>query len=152
LDESGMSRVQRRIQGFGDDDLKRQLWFIQASFATMRTAAGRRRQATEHPVVQDNVIDRARLLEAARAVGDRLEKLAVRGDDDATWIGLNYMNEGNAAVKPLDWDLYDGVPGVVLFLAYLGALTGEARFTTLAERALTTLHRAAERDRSRAGL
>jgi type 2 lantibiotic biosynthesis protein LanM len=38
-------------------------------------------------------------------------------------------------------DLYDGLPGVALFLAHLGALTGEPRYTDLAEAALGALRR-----------
>jgi type 2 lantibiotic biosynthesis protein LanM len=156
LDESGMTMVQRRIQRLSDNDLSKQLWFIRASFATMPSAAGRRREA----IVQDTVMDRERakrrpdrptpqeLVTAARALGDRLSTLAVHGEDDVTWIGLNYMNEGNAAVKPLDRDLYDGISGVALFLAYLGAMTGEGRFTTLAQRAMTNVLRGIEGDRS----
>ena len=148
LDESGMAMVQRRVQRLGGNDLGKQIWFIRASLATLRSAAGGSRQVTHHPVVQTTVIDRERLLTAARAVGDRLETLAVRGEDDVTWIGLNYINEGNAAVKPLDMDLYDGIPGVALFLAHLGALTGEERFTTLAERAVTNMRRRIEAEGS----
>ena len=113
LDSSGMAMVRPRLQRLAADDLAKQLWFIRASFATMRSASGRRRQVTHQSVVQDTVIDRervkaqARYGEASRAaggctVGDRLETLAGRGEDDVTWIGLNYRNEGNAAVKPLD--------------------------------------------------
>jgi type 2 lantibiotic biosynthesis protein LanM len=150
--ESGMTMVHRRVGRLSEDELAKQLWFIRASFATMSGANGRRRQAARHPVmqdtVQDAVIDRERLLTAARAVGDRLEMLAVRGEDDVTWIGLNHMNAGNAAVIPLGVDLYDGVPGIALFLAYLGEMTGEDRFTTLAQRTLTNIRRAIEADRS----
>jgi type 2 lantibiotic biosynthesis protein LanM len=45
-------------------------------------------------------------------------------------------------------DLYDGQTGVLLFLAYLGALTGERRYTTLAESALASVRRMIDRDRS----
>ena len=45
-------------------------------------------------------------------------------------------------------DLYDGLPGVALFLAYLGAITREERYTALAHDALTTLRRQVERGRS----
>jgi type 2 lantibiotic biosynthesis protein LanM len=40
------------------------------------------------------------------------------------------------------------LPGVALFLAYLGALTEEPRYTELARRALTTLRRQLDRSRS----
>jgi lantibiotic modifying enzyme len=86
--------VQRRVQRLRDDDLAAQLWFIRASFATMPAGAGRSREVTHYPIAQNTVLDRERaqrkpdrakpqeLLAAARAVGDRLETLAVRGEDE----------------------------------------------------------------------
>ena len=71
----------------------------------------------------DVAADREGLLTAARAVADRLAALSVRGHDDATWIGLTRQNERNVAPGPLGTDLYDGLPGIALFLAYLGQVT-----------------------------
>lgn len=76
------------------------------------------------------------LLAAACAVGDRLEALALRSENDATWIGLIPVKNHNWTRVPLGLDLYSGVPGVTLFLAYLGAITHEKRYTALAQAAL----------------
>jgi type 2 lantibiotic biosynthesis protein LanM len=78
-------------------------------------------------------------LAAARAVGDRLEELAVHGEDDVSWVGLAATQEHAWSLVPLGTDLYDGLPGVALFLAYLGSVTGEERYTRLARAALRTL-------------
>jgi type 2 lantibiotic biosynthesis protein LanM len=43
-------------------------------------------------------------------------------------------------------DLYDGLPGIALFLAYLGAITREERYTALAQAALNATRR--EHDQS----
>jgi type 2 lantibiotic biosynthesis protein LanM len=42
-------------------------------------------------------------------------------------------------VVPLGTDLYDGLPGVALFLGYLGHVTGQRRYTALSRAALATL-------------
>src|SRR5205085_12376355 len=55
-------------------------------------------------------------------------------------IGLSSAVDA-PSVLPLGLDLYDGLPGVVLFLAYLGHLTGDQRYTDLARRGLTSLQR-----------
>ncbi len=47
-----------------------------------------------------------------------------------------------------DVDLYGGLPGVTLFLAYLGAITGEQRYTALAQQACDTMLRRLEKNRS----
>jgi type 2 lantibiotic biosynthesis protein LanM len=79
------------------------------------------------------------LLAAARAVGDRVEALAVRGDGDASWIGLMLTARDHWTLQPAGLDLYDGLPGIALFLGYLGAVTREARYTQLAQAALTAV-------------
>jgi hypothetical protein len=81
------------------------------------------------------------LIDAARAVGDRLQELAFGGHEDASWIGLVQSSESAWGLSPLGTDLYDGLPGVILFLAYLGSLTGDGRYPALAASALTTLRR-----------
>jgi type 2 lantibiotic biosynthesis protein LanM len=75
-------------------------------------------------------------LAAARAVGDRLDVLAWRTGKEAGWLGLAPFREGRWAIAPLGLDLYDGLPGVALFLAHLGAVTGEERYAALARAAL----------------
>ncbi|HWT83854.1 MAG TPA: type 2 lanthipeptide synthetase LanM, partial [Candidatus Methylomirabilis sp.] len=61
------------------------------------------------------------------------------GKHDASWIGLTLANQQHWSILPLGLDLYDGLPGVALFLAYLGEAAGEARYTALAQRAVATL-------------
>ena len=48
------------------------------------------------------------------------------------------MRDEQWSLQPLGMDLYDGVPVVTLIPAYLGAMTGAERYTTLARAALKT--------------
>ncbi|MGB8507353.1 MAG: type 2 lanthipeptide synthetase LanM family protein, partial [Pyrinomonadaceae bacterium] len=80
---------------------------------------------------------------AASAVGDKLELLAHCGADDAAWVGLTLVNEKHWSLMPMGAELYAGVSGVALFLAYLGHLTREERYTTLARKAWQTVRRQA---------
>lgn len=139
LDETGMSLVRRRLQRMDEDDLKQQSWFIRASLATLAGTGQHRQHSVAHPVAPHGSASKARLLAAARDIGDRLEALAISDGIAATWIGLTLTPHDTWVLAPLGLDLYDGVPGVVLFLAQLGALTGEARYTTLARRGLATM-------------
>src|SRR5262249_44787367 len=148
LEETGLSLVRRRVLQLGERALERQLWFIRASLATVSAGAGRvpdRSPRQEEPAAG---ADRGRLLDAARAVGDRLEALALRDDRGASWIGLDRGPEGDWTLTPVGVDLYGGLAGLALFLAYLGSVTGEARYTGLAREALSTMRRRVERDRS----
>lgn len=138
LYESGLDSSMRRVRELNEDDLDRQLWVIQASLATQ--AIGRRiqRNARNASVLAHGSV-RDKCLQAALAAGHRLEVLAARRNNSASWIGLEPTAKGQWLMVPLGTDLYDGLPGVALFLAYLGVITREDRFTGLARAASTTL-------------
>jgi len=87
------------------------------------------------------LIDRAQLIAASCAVGDRLAETALRGAGDVSWIGLNLVRQTQWILVPLGLDLYDGVPGIALFLAYLGSISGRERYIALARAALATVRR-----------
>jgi type 2 lantibiotic biosynthesis protein LanM len=150
FDESGMTLVQRRLRRLSDEDYAQQLWIIRASLATLAPGVAQARWPAYQLTEPENSADPERLLEAARAVGDRLEALALRGAYDVSWIGLKLTGKDQWSLVPLTADLYDGLPGVTLFLAYLGAITGEERYTSLAQTVLTTFRR--QVDRGRAGI
>lgn len=94
-----------------------------------------------HLAEPQNSASREQLLRAALAVGDRLESLALRDEKNASWVGLTLINQKHWTLASLGADLYDGLSGVILFLAYLGSVTKGKRYTTLAKTALTTMQR-----------
>jgi type 2 lantibiotic biosynthesis protein LanM len=140
--ETGVERVRRRLGQFGAADLARQLWFLRASLTTLATDAGAAAQPGYRLTGNAPAADPQRLLAASRAVGDWLAEHAIHGPaGDVNWIGLTLVRDEQWCLLPLGMDLYDGVPGVAFFLAYLGAITGAERYTTLARGALKTLRR-----------
>lgn len=141
FDETALTLVHRRLRQLSEPDLKQQRWFIRASLTALTTTGDR---AEWHPYPRTKprgTADRERLLAAARAAGDRLETLALQDAHNVSWVGLSLVNDRYWSLLPLGEDLYDGTPGVALFLAYLGAVTQEVRYTTLAKAALTTARR-----------
>lgn len=78
------------------------------------------------------------LRNAAQAIGDRLAALALRRHHSAFWIGPTRSAQRHTCPPPA-LDLYAGQGGIVLFLAYLGAVTGETRYTELAQAGLLGL-------------
>lgn len=149
LDEPSLASVHRRVQQMSDADLARQRWIIQASLTSLHLNMDEQKSHSTYPLIDSHtVVKPEHLLAAACAVGDRLETLALRGEDDASWIGLTLINERHWSIAPLGCDLYDGLPGIALFLAYLGEITAEERYTTLARAALTTVRRQLERNRA----
>jgi type 2 lantibiotic biosynthesis protein LanM len=140
LNESGLDRARQRMEQFGAADLKRQLWFLRGSLTTMASSrrARPRMQLESEPGVN---IESTQLIAASCAVGDRLWEMALRGADDVTWIGLNLAGEKQWMLAPLGLDFYDGLPGIVFFLAYLGSVSGKERYTSLARAGLETVRR-----------
>ena len=148
IDETGMSRARRRIDRLGESDLSYQTWVIRASLATLASGQPWSQRPLPSAIAPSQAPDAARFMAAARAVGDRLAALAVHGADGRVgWVGLSITPRENWVLSPLWLDLYDGLPGIALFLAYLGAVTGEPRYTALAEASLATIQRLIERDR-----
>ena len=77
--------------------------------------------------------DRGRLLAAARAVGDRLEVLRCTTSRCLPAFGRDLSPRGHWTLMPMGVDLYGGLAGQALFLAYLGTVTEETRgYTSLA--------------------
>lgn len=138
---AGLDLAQRQLQSLHEDDLTRQLWIIEASLATLQMGYEDQTRLVLplHPVQQP--VKRAQMIAQAKALGMRLEKLAVQHDDGACWLGVHLFREKTWGLFPVGIDLYDGASGIALFLAYLGSVTGEARFTSLAELALAAIRK-----------
>ncbi|RKG77401.1 type 2 lantipeptide synthetase LanM [Corallococcus exercitus] len=131
---SGLSRVMERVAALGEEDLRRQRWFIEASLATLSEDMGG--GAPYLPAEPRAPVERSRLLRAALAVGERLETLALRAGDEAWWVGMMAEREHEWRARALGMDLYGGVTGIALFLAWLGEVTGEERPRALAQAAM----------------
>jgi type 2 lantibiotic biosynthesis protein LanM len=145
FDEPGAALVRRRIERLCERDLRQQLWFLDASLTTLSIDLYRDNWPSYTVSEPSKKADRRRLLDAARAVGDRLDELALRIETEATWVGVAGVDGRYCSLAPLDSSLYEGVPGVALFLAYLGAVCGEERYTGLSRLALATVRRQARR-------
>lgn len=137
--ESGLKLVAQRLSLFDAEDLARQIWLIRASFMSMSMSinpAMKKMLALQPSLIPAT---RERLVGAACAVGERLRSLAVYSDDAAGWLGMAAVKGHSWALLPADGGLYSGIPGIVLFLGYLGYITGETRFTELARLAFKTI-------------
>lgn len=134
LPETGVARVRRTLAALGEPHLKRQLWIASAHLAT-RSVAAEPVSAGAGAVPAEDAGDEElcdRALALARAVADRLETSSYRGSGRHGWLGLDFSALGRWSVRPLGVDLYNGYPGVALFLAQLATVTGQERYAGLA--------------------
>jgi type 2 lantibiotic biosynthesis protein LanM len=153
---TGFQVCEDRMHGMGEGDLQRHLWWVRASLLSSLTelsvetarppASGPSSQARREP---GPPVERSRLIAAACAVGDRIATLSCSDEGMVSWLGLHQDGAQSWVFSPMTLDLYGGMPGVALFLAQLGRLSGEERFTQLARNVSNTLRQLAERSRTR---
>ncbi|MFF3665999.1 type 2 lanthipeptide synthetase LanM family protein [Microtetraspora malaysiensis] len=130
-----LDRVHAKLAGMGAADRARQEWIIRATLATRPAVTGAApREEPGRPLVPPETADRC--LEQAVRIADRLSELAIHDGERVSWLGLQPVGEAGWRVSPLKTDLYGGHTGIAVFLARLGAVTGERRFADLARRAL----------------
>ncbi len=148
FEESGIERVTKHIQQLDEEDLERQTWVIRASFACATPITDKMTRKTLQLRPSKTTPTRERLLAAAQTVGNRLSKLAFANKETVGWLGIDTAKEREWNLLAAGEDLYNGTAGIVLFLAYLGMLTGEERYTALARSALPALrHRITQKKR-----
>jgi type 2 lantibiotic biosynthesis protein LanM len=142
FEHSGLASVEHRIGQLSESDLERQSWIIRVSIAALAS------QSADHPIraslgLRSSQAEASReaLLAAARSIADRLTELSLRIDDEAAWIGLVSSGQHGWRLLPLGQDLYDGLTGIILFLAYAGKVFADERYTCLARSALKNLWR-----------
>lgn len=152
FETSGMEQVRHRLQQLNSEDLAWQVRLIESSLSTL----GMEAEAVEWvsvslPEIQtipEQETLNSELLQTACTIAERLESLALRDGEMASWIGIRLIDKNHWTVAPLGWSLFDGIPGIALFFAYLEEVTQESRYTKLAQQALSTLQRQVEYDRS----
>jgi type 2 lantibiotic biosynthesis protein LanM len=139
LTETAMETVHNRVKMLGAEDLRWQTWLIRASFTTLSLNQSAGHVRSYSSFVPSTVPTPQRLLDAARAFGDQLATQALRKEQFASWIGIHAFQEDQWSIAPLGLDLYGGLPGVTLFLAYLSSVTGDKHYQILAEAALANI-------------
>ncbi|RCG22422.1 type 2 lantipeptide synthetase LanM [Sphaerisporangium album] len=95
--------------------------------------------APEGSAPEGAVLDRDRLVAAARGVGDRILGRAYQDGGRTNWLGLEPAGDRRWTIMPLGAGLATGYTGTALFLAELADMTGIERYAATARRALEPL-------------
>lgn len=139
FDTPSLELVRRRVKQLGEDDLSKQTWIIEASLATLLMDRDATIGASVDVPSSTRTAEHEQLLTLANAAGKRLGELALQNETGAYWLGVGPLDESTWALVPSGTDLYSGTTGIALFLAYLGAVSGDPAPTLLARRAMTSL-------------
>lgn len=144
LDGSALENATYQLRSLDAEDLERQTAFIRASLAI------RRDETVTRSMVRT---PRADPLAGAVRIGELLRDHAIRGaDGSVTWVGafLDPSSE-RVVLQPPGPGLYEGLPGIALFLSALVRVDGPG-WRDLALAALRTAWQPLERDPSVLGI
>ncbi|GHO54866.1 type 2 lanthipeptide synthetase LanM family protein [Ktedonobacter robiniae] len=137
--ESGLDMVQREILRLNERDLALQSWLIRSSFIYLVNGSNRNLYPSLQLDPTPRPFSHERALDAALAVGERLHELMLENGEFIDWMGVSIFDQEAWGLGPAGADLYAGNAGIIFFLAYLGALAGKEKYSTIARRALKML-------------
>ncbi|MEA5579312.1 type 2 lanthipeptide synthetase LanM family protein [Anabaena sp. UHCC 0451] len=142
--QSGIELVHQRLTKLNQEDLEKQTWFIKTSLATLQisdNADSHKIKLGQKPNTNkvNNPNFQSELLAAACKIANRLQILSYQNSEFINWMGLTLTPSQQWTLAPLGTDLYAGIPGVALFLAYMGEITQNQNYTDLAKAAIKTL-------------
>lgn len=137
LDKSALQRACERLSELSAADLELQRWIVRTSMAgsAKASAAPPRRRSPGRVRHEAGATLQRRALQKALCIGERLSELAIRSGTQANWLGVTTDSKQAHRIEPLGGDLYDGLPGVALFLAHLAEVSHEERYLELAQAA-----------------
>jgi len=137
--QTGLEAVEQRLEHLNEEDLALQCWMIQAAFTSVAAATRQKTKKKELHQPSQMPITHERLIKAACTTGDQLCELAIWRDGAVGWLGVAQNADLHWELQPADTSLYHGNAGIALFMAYLGSVTGEQRYTRHARAALATI-------------
>ncbi len=123
--EPSLESVLRRLKALGQEDLERQIAFIEGSLYaySARDAAVVSRPTAQPPADESDASAEPpppeAFVEPALALAEEIRARAILAEDrGATWISPQYLVEADRyQLQPMGYDLYGGTCGVSLFLA-----------------------------------
>jgi type 2 lantibiotic biosynthesis protein LanM len=144
----GWEECRARIEAMCDADLDRQTWLARVAMADLSAHVdgniGGRGRPSSDPTPD-------KLISTAIRVGERICDIAITNGERATWLIPAFADTNKLVTTVAEYDLYNGLSGIALFLGHLGSITGQARFSRLAIAAMSealALYKAADRDAS----
>lgn len=128
-DESGLARALRRLRNFDQAEVDWQSRIVNVSTSGMPGSpqdGPAPRALFEVQESVDGASIRTAILAGAREAAEHIAAVAIRSGPGAAWIGLDWLGDSEVSqLVPLGFDLYNGAPGISLFLAAYAQVTGD---------------------------
>ncbi|MFY0528773.1 type 2 lanthipeptide synthetase LanM family protein [Archangium gephyra] len=138
---TGLESALARIRALDEATVERDLWWIRASLLSTMNGVALEQPRQPHAPSAPGPVEPSRLVEAARVIGDRLLTLSFSHEGVLYWMGTRQGDKDRWPFSLMKLDLYGGMPGLTHFLARLGQVSGEARFTQAARQATESMLR-----------
>lgn len=141
--EDGISRAHCLFAAFGKSALEEQVDIIRLALSRVRTIEqstairGKRRLVAQVPTAgsQQKTFE-----QAVDDIAESIMSAAIEGETSAAWIGLDWLRDSDVCqLAPLGGDIYNGAPGVSLFLACHARTLGANRSAALARKGIAAL-------------
>lgn len=136
---SPWEHVKTRLLKMSDQHCREQVWFIKASMATLSPRSEPARSKTG--VILARVRSNSVFLDAARLTADKILSLALKAGEEIAFLGLRHSSADEWTLRPLEFDLYNGLSGIALFFAYLGAATKDECHRAFASGLVATIRK-----------
>lgn len=146
FDRTELDAVRSKIAAADPVELERQLAVVRDAFEVVRLGSGNPPRASFHLAERAEPVGEDELLSAAGRVVERLLERAFETSEEILWLTPDYAEPAGWRIAPTGPDVFRGLPGIALFLAYWGDLTGDERATGAAAKALATAARQVEDD------
>lgn len=138
--KSGLAVVRARLRQLGARDYERQMRLMRTALAALAPTGGKRYWPSPRPISAAPAEAGApALLEAAVAIADRLLEMALPDGGRVAWMGLDAVDHERWVLNYSATDLYQGAPGIALFLAYLATHSDQAVYRQTARAAVNTM-------------
>lgn len=143
---SALNETKDKINEMNESDCQEQVSFIRTAILVIKDSYRKHKVFDINP--RSHVFNPKDFLQEAIKVGDFLVSRAIVGEQqdgqkDVSWIGsfVDNQREDQFKISAANNSLYEGVGGISLFLAYLGHISNDEKYTKLSKKALVPVHK-----------
>ena len=137
--------MREKLKSFGPKDRLRQAWLAEKTLGTLalrKSTGGYRDYKVSYGSAP---LSTEAILSEAKNVADRLCDLSFSAaDGSVAWMTCSPAGTRQWVYQEMENDLYNGLPGLCLFFAYLASATGEDRYSDISKGAWKTVARHAQ--------
>lgn len=143
---SALNETKEKINEMNESDCHEQVSFIKTAILVIKDSY--RKHKVFDIIPGSHVFDPKDFLQESIKIGDFLASRAIEGEQqdgqkDVSWIGsfVDNQREDQFKISAANSSLYEGVGGISLFLAYLGHISNDEKYTKLSKQALVPVYK-----------